>query len=71
VYTFSVVAKYYFRKDSQVLGTTYKKGIPIEVIPMAYKPVQMKIQDLYGGEVILRMAQQKAVCISFITSLQV
>ncbi|XP_048772260.1 ribose-5-phosphate isomerase-like [Ostrea edulis] len=48
------------RKDSQVLGTTYKKGIPIEVIPMAYKPIQMKIQDLFGGEVILRMAQQKA-----------
>ena len=52
------------RKDSQVLGTTYKKGIPIEVIPMAYKPVQLKIQEMFGGEVILRMAQQKAVNIS-------
>lgn len=30
---------------------------------MAYKPVQMKIQDMFGGEVILRMAQQKAVSI--------
>lgn len=48
------------RKDSQELGTSYKKGIPIEVIPMAYKPVQMKIQDMFGGEAILRMAQQKA-----------
>ncbi|XP_061188293.1 ribose-5-phosphate isomerase-like [Saccostrea echinata] len=48
------------RKDSQVLGTTYKKGIPIEVIPMSYKPVQIKIQELFGGEVMLRMAQQKA-----------
>lgn len=45
------------------MGTNYKKGIPIEVIPMAYKPVQMKIQDMFGGEVILRMAQQKAVSI--------
>lgn len=53
----------FYRKDSQELGTSYKKGIPIEVIPMAYKPVQMKIQDMFGGEAVLRMAQQKAVSV--------
>ena len=28
-----------FRKNSEKLGTNWKKGIPIEVIPMAYLPV--------------------------------
>lgn len=55
---FVVIADY--TKDSQVLGEQYKKGIPIEVIPLAYVPVMNKIKALYGGEVQLRMAKMKA-----------
>lgn len=50
-----------FRKDSQVLGEQYKKGIPVEVIPLSYVPVMQKIQSLFGGKVQLRMAKMKAV----------
>ncbi|XP_052357084.1 ribose-5-phosphate isomerase-like [Oncorhynchus keta] len=32
-----------FRKDSSVLGQQWKKGVPIEVIPMAYVPVSRTI----------------------------
>ena len=28
-----------YRKDSQVLGSVHKAGIPIEVLPLAYKPI--------------------------------
>uniref|UniRef100_A0A0B7A757 ribose-5-phosphate isomerase n=1 Tax=Arion vulgaris TaxID=1028688 RepID=A0A0B7A757_9EUPU len=48
------------RKNSRVLGTTWKKGIPIEVLPMAYRPVQLKINQLLGGNAVLRMASRKA-----------
>jgi len=48
------------RKNSRKLGTTWLKGIPIEVLPMAYKPVQLKIAQLLGGKANLRMASQKA-----------
>lgn len=51
----------YFRKNSQKLGDQYKKGIPIEVVPMAYVPVQRKIEDTYGGTAKIRMALAKAV----------
>jgi len=50
------------RKESHKLGEKYKKGIPIEVIPMAYCPVQQKIEALYGGLAELRMGKMKAVC---------
>lgn len=53
-----VIADY--TKDSVKLGDRYKKGIPIEVVPMAYVPIQNKIQALYGGEVKLRKAVAKA-----------
>jgi ribose 5-phosphate isomerase A len=43
------------------LGQKWKKGIPIEVLPMACKPVQNKIEVKYGGEAILRMSADKAV----------
>jgi len=55
---FVVIADY--TKDSQVLGQQYKKGIPVEVIPLAYVPVTNKIKALYGGNVELRMAVKKA-----------
>lgn len=45
-------------KDSRVLGEKWKKGIPIEVIPMAYVPI-MKSLELLGGHPTLRMAKSK------------
>ncbi|XP_055695406.1 ribose-5-phosphate isomerase [Lutzomyia longipalpis] len=53
-----VVADY--TKDSAKLGEQYKKGIPIEVVPMAYIPIRNKIQNLFGGKLQLRMAVAKA-----------
>lgn len=55
---FYVVAD--FRKDSTQLGENWKKGIPIEVVPMAWKPVKTKIEKDFGGEAPLRMAVNKA-----------
>ncbi|MFW9989212.1 MAG: ribose 5-phosphate isomerase A [Candidatus Odinarchaeota archaeon] len=48
-----------FRKKSDILGTNWKRGIPIEVIPMAYFPIMEKLKKL-GGTPILRMAQSKS-----------
>ncbi|CAH2979717.1 unnamed protein product [Chilo suppressalis] len=53
-----VIADY--TKDSKKLGDRYKKGIPIEVIPMAYVPIKNKIVGLFGGEIKLRSAIAKA-----------
>lgn len=53
-----IVADY--TKDSKCLGEQYKKGIPIEVVPLAYVPIQQKIEDLFGGKLTLRMAVAKA-----------
>lgn len=38
----------------------WKRGIPVEVIPMAYVPV-MKKMELLGLKPVLRMAKAKAV----------
>jgi ribose 5-phosphate isomerase A len=48
-----------FRKKSKNLGENWKKGIPIEVIPLAYVPIMKKLGKL-GGKPVLRMAQAKA-----------
>ncbi|MFX1568237.1 MAG: ribose 5-phosphate isomerase A [Promethearchaeota archaeon] len=48
-----------FRKKSEFLGTNWKQGIPIEVIPMAYFPIMEKIKKL-GGNPKLRMAKSKS-----------
>jgi len=53
---FVVVADY--RKESKKLGENWKKGVPLEVIPMAYVPVMKKCEQL-GGKPILRMAGDK------------
>lgn len=50
---------------SQKFGENYKKGIPIEVVPMAYVPIQRKIENKFGGTVKLRIAVAKAVNIYF------
>lgn len=55
---FVVIADY--TKNSQYLGEQYKKGIPIEVVPMAYAAIQKRIEDIYGGDVQVRMALAKA-----------
>ena len=49
-----------YTKNSEVLGQQYKKGIPIEVVPMAYVPVKKKIEELFSGKLELRMAVAKA-----------
>ncbi|XP_018581934.2 ribose-5-phosphate isomerase [Scleropages formosus] len=55
---FIVIADY--RKDSKCLGQQWKKGIPVEVIPMAYVPIGRDITRRFGGEVVLRMGVSKA-----------
>uniref|UniRef100_A0A4W4H4D2 Ribose-5-phosphate isomerase n=1 Tax=Electrophorus electricus TaxID=8005 RepID=A0A4W4H4D2_ELEEL len=55
---FIVIADY--RKDSKMLGQQWKKGVPVEVIPMAHVPVSRAIVRRFGGEVVLRMAVSKA-----------
>lgn len=47
------------RKDSKVLGEQWKKGIPVEVIPIAYVPLMKKFEAM-GGRPVLRMAKAKA-----------
>ena len=55
---FVVIADY--RKQSERLGEAWDY-VPIEVVPMAYKPVMNKIETQMGGSVKLRMAKTK-VC---------
>lgn len=55
---FVVIADY--TKDSKRLGEQYVKGIPIEVVPMAYVPIKNVIEKAFGGEAVLRMAVAKA-----------
>ena len=47
-----------FRKKSELLGEKWKKGVPVEVIPMSYVPLMKKLEGL-GGSPKLRMAQAK------------
>ncbi|XP_053679123.1 ribose-5-phosphate isomerase [Anopheles nili] len=53
-----VIADY--TKDSTKLGQQYRKGIPIEVVPMAYVPIRNRIMTQFGGSLKLRMAVAKA-----------
>lgn len=46
-------------KNSIYLGEKYKKGVPVEVIPVSHKLVGKKIKDRFGGDSILRMAKAK------------
>ena len=39
----------------------WQKGLPIEVLPFAYKPVKLKLDAMSMGTAELRMAKQKAV----------
>ena len=49
-----------FTKRANSLGEQWKKGIPIEVIPVSYKLVQRTIENKLGGIAELRMAKSKA-----------
>lgn len=53
-----VIADY--TKNSERLGQNYKKGVPVEVVPMAYVPLKHRIETEFGGECKLRMAVAKA-----------
>ncbi|GJJ13046.1 hypothetical protein Clacol_007295 [Clathrus columnatus] len=55
---FIVVADY--RKNSVVLGTSYKQGVPVEVAPFAYAKVLRNLQHLGSPTANLRMAIKKA-----------
>ncbi|MHA2007623.1 MAG: ribose 5-phosphate isomerase A [Promethearchaeota archaeon] len=48
-----------YRKNSEKLGENWNKGVPIEVIPLSYKPIMKKLENL-GGVPVLRMALAKA-----------
>ncbi len=50
------------RKWSKYLGEKWGKGIPIEVIPIAYKITKKEIEKQLGGEVIVREGTEKLVC---------
>lgn len=48
-----------FRKNSERLGMKWKKGIPVEVIPMSYFPIMNKLEKM-KGKPSLRMAKAKS-----------
>jgi len=48
-----------YRKKAQTLGQAWKKGVPVEVIPLGYVPVMKKLEAM-GGKAKLRMAVAKA-----------
>lgn len=56
--TFVVVADY--RKKSTILGTNWKKGVPIEVAPFAYAKLLQNLHRLGSPSATLRMAVAKA-----------
>ncbi|KAF8994026.1 ribose-5-phosphate isomerase [Cyathus striatus] len=58
-HTFILVADY--RKDVEYLGTNFKQGVPIEVVPFAYAKVLQNLHHILGSpKASLRMAVKKA-----------
>lgn len=47
------------RKNVETLGTTWKQGVPLEILDIAYRPVQLQISKLLGGKAVLRMGKNK------------
>ena len=47
-----------YTKKSDYLGEHWKKGVPVEIIPLAHIPIMKKLEKL-GGNPVLRMAQAK------------
>ncbi|KAF2360489.1 Ribose 5-phosphate isomerase type A [Trinorchestia longiramus] len=58
---FVVIADY--RKKSVRLGQQWTKGVPVEVVGMAYRPVMAAIERVLGGKAVLRQAKAKAVSV--------
>ncbi|OCH92432.1 ribose 5-phosphate isomerase [Obba rivulosa] len=56
--TFVIVADY--RKNSEVLGTNWTQGVPIEVAPFAYAKVLQNLHLIGSPKATLRMAKAKA-----------
>ncbi|KAJ3479672.1 hypothetical protein NLI96_g8892 [Meripilus lineatus] len=56
--TWIIVADY--RKNSQVLGTTYTQGVPVEVAPFAYAKVLQNLHHIGSPNAKLRLAKMKA-----------
>ncbi|KAI4519028.1 ribose 5-phosphate isomerase A-domain-containing protein [Schizophyllum commune] len=56
--TWVVVADH--RKNSDVLGTNFKPGVPIEVVPFAYLQVLSRLHHMGSPDAKLRMAVAKA-----------
>eukprot|EP00053_Salpingoeca_punica_P007349 m.67320 g.67320 ORF g.67320 m.67320 type:complete len:285 (+) comp14104_c1_seq1:1018-1872(+) len=54
---FVLIADY--TKKSDHLGVNWKKGVPVEVVPLAHIPVKNYLANL-GGKAVLRMAMAKA-----------
>ena len=52
---------FHSRKYAKSLGETWKKGIPIEVLPVAYKVTKKEIERQLGGEAIVREGTEKIV----------
>jgi len=48
-----------YRKKSEVLGTAWDY-VPLEVLPLAYRPVMNRIEEKLGGKCKVRMAKAKA-----------
>jgi len=48
-----------YTKKSEFLGENWKKGVPIEIIPLARIPIMKRLEKL-GSTPVLRMAQAKA-----------
>ena len=48
-----------YTKKSEFLGEHWKKGVPIEIIPLAHVPIMKRLEKL-GSTPVLRMAQAKA-----------
>lgn len=58
---FVVVADH--RKNSKDLGENWAKGIPIEVLPMAYNSVRLKLSEMFHCDkenIVLRIGKEKA-----------
>jgi ribose 5-phosphate isomerase A len=48
------------RKNSEILGTKWKQGVPIEVAPFAWASVLQKLQKMGCTQPKLRMGKAKA-----------
>lgn len=56
--TFIIIAD--ARKNSEILGTKWKQGVPIEVAPFAWASVLQKLQKMGCKQPKLRMGKAKA-----------